>query len=104
MADLSKIKRSSLGKPPALEEASQNLTAPETAPATPILQAQTGQGEAMRFYDGRTARRSGRTLQFAPRISPDFDHKIRALANRDGLMLVELLERAVASYEKQTAN
>jgi hypothetical protein len=43
-------------------------------------------------------------LQVATQISPRLDHKIRALANRDGLMLVELLERAVASYEKQTAN
>ena len=35
MADFGKIRRGSLGSPPPIEEASQNLQAPEVAPAAP---------------------------------------------------------------------
>jgi hypothetical protein len=93
MADFSKIqkaRRSSLGKPPAIEEASQNLQAPETAPAAPA--------KAHRI-DGRTARRSNRTIQFATRVTPEFDERIREISARDGLLLVEVLERALEAYE-----
>src|SRR5260370_14536673 len=34
--------------------------------------------------DGRSARRSGRTLQFATRVSPEFDRRLRSIAERDG--------------------
>ena len=41
MADLSKLKRkSSLGAPPPVTEASGNLDAPESAPAAPVEKAQ----------------------------------------------------------------
>lgn len=49
--------------------------------------------------DGRTMRRSGRTVQFATRVSPEFDERIRQIAMRDGLLLVEVLERALDAYE-----
>jgi len=49
--------------------------------------------------DGRTMRRSGRTVQFATRVSPEFDERIRQIAMRDGLLLVEVLERALDTYE-----
>ena len=94
MADLSKLKsrRSGLGNPPPMDDASQNLQAPEHAPAhaAPVSPQRT---------DGRSARRSNRTLQFATRVSPAFDERIRAIAARDGLMLVEVLERALDAYE-----
>jgi hypothetical protein len=112
MADLSRLKRrSSLGAPPPAEEASPNLAAPETAPAslpsreTPIAQeprpAAQGQGRLMR--DGRTARRTGRTIQFATRVSADFDDRLRTIAERDGILLVEVLERALDAYEAGVA-
>ena len=44
-------------------------------------------------------RRSGRTVQFATRVSPDFDERIRQIAMREGLLLVEVLERALEAYE-----
>jgi hypothetical protein len=96
MADLSKLKsrRSGLGAPPPAEDASENLHAPEHAPA----HAAPVSAPAQRM-DGRTARRSNRTLQFATRVSPEFDDRIRAIAARDGLMLVEVLERALDAYE-----
>jgi hypothetical protein len=108
MADLTKLKRrSSLGAPPPLAEASPNLEAPETAPPreppvrrmavvpAPALRA----GEGVPRRDGRSARRSGRTLQFATRVSPEFDNRLRAIAERDGKLLVEVLEEALEAYE-----
>lgn len=49
--------------------------------------------------DGRTLRRSGRTVQFATRVSPAFDARIRRIAQRDGMLLVEVLEQALDAYE-----
>jgi len=93
MVDVSKLKRKGLGAPPPIEEASPNLTAPEIAPAPVTSVALT------KRLDGRHARRSHRTLQFATRVTPEFDERIRAIAARDGLMLVEVLERALDTYE-----
>jgi|TARA_R100000935_G_C2839803_1_gene170306 hypothetical protein len=92
MADLSKLKKSKLGTPPSPDEASQNLTAPEVAPAAP-------QAEPRPRRDGRSARKTHRTLPFATRVSPDFDGRLRDIAERDGLLLVEVLERALDAYE-----
>jgi hypothetical protein len=108
MADLTKLKRrSSLGAPPPPAEASPNLEAPETAP--PLAQriaimrpsaAPPGeQGPPLR-RDARSARRSGRTLQFATRVSPEFDNRLRAIAEREGKLLVEVLEEALEAYER----
>lgn len=92
MADLSKLKKNKLGSPPALDEASQNLAAPEVAPAAPPEEARPRR-------DGRSARKTHRTLPFATRVSPDFDSRLRDIAERDGLLLVEVLERALEAYE-----
>jgi hypothetical protein len=91
MVDMSKLKRRSLPPPPAPDEASPNLKAPEHAPAahTPLTKR----------IDGRSARRSNRTVQFATRVTAEFDDRIRAIAARDGLLLVEVMERALEAYE-----
>ena len=58
MADLTKLKRwNTLGAPPPLEEASQNLQAPEHAPVVP-LRAEHHSGPLSRFVNPRTNRRS----------------------------------------------
>lgn len=111
MADLTKLKRrSSLGAPPPLAEASPNLDAPETAPPLepPVppdrrmavvrpAAARVEEGAPRR--DGRSARRSGRTMQFATRVSPEFDNRLRSIAERDRKLLVEVLEDALEAYE-----
>jgi hypothetical protein len=121
MANLSKLKRrNTLGDPPPFEEASQNLQAPEialmvTAPAAlprveavPARQPVGKQQDdtqpprnAQDRIDGRSLRRTGRTLQLATRVSWEFDDKLRRIAQRDGLKLVEVLERALDAYEAQ---
>ncbi|MDX7953462.1 hypothetical protein P7D22_20050, partial [Lichenihabitans sp. Uapishka_5] len=108
MADLSKMRRSSLGVPPPADEASPNLSAPEVAPAPEPRASQPAaalhpverQPEAPRARrDGRTMRKTHRTIAFATRVSQDIDDKLRDIAERDGLKLVEILERALDAYE-----
>lgn len=94
MADLSKLRKNKLGAPPSPDEASQNLVAPEVAPAAPLSDP-----ELKPRRDGRSARKTHRTLPFATRVSPDFDNRLRDIAERDGLLLVEVLERALDAYE-----
>jgi hypothetical protein len=112
MADLSKLKRrSTLGAPPPPAEASNNLEAAEIAlPAlsrmpsvseriAAVVPSLEGQGRRVR--DGRSARRTGRTVQFATRVTPEFDERFRAIAERDRLLHVELLEQSLAAYESR---
>jgi len=114
MADMSKLKRrSTLGAPPPPDEASTNLTAPEVAPAAPPKPTPAAPSESnsaprltepqrkieRRRIDGRSLRRTGRTLQFATRITEEFDELLHKIAQWDGLKLVEVLENSVAAYE-----
>jgi hypothetical protein len=111
MVDISKFKAvSRLGPPPGAEEASPNLAAPEVAPAAPNTGASTASEPWPRGVtaytrpDGRSARKTHRTIQFATRVSPEWDSKIREIAERDGLMLVEVLEKALTAYEAALAS
>lgn len=105
MADFKNIRRHrTLGAPPPPEEASLNLDAPEVAPFSSHVPMPTRRGEgttttAHRAPDGRSLRRSGRTLQFATRVSPEFDAKLRRIAERDDLLLVEVMEKSLDLYE-----
>jgi hypothetical protein len=109
MANMTKLKRrSTLGAPPPAAEASPNLQAPEIAPPAPPASPppprtspvrDVGVGQGPRLRDGRSARRTGRTVQFATRVSPEFDERLRVIAEREGILLVEVLERALDAYE-----
>ena len=98
MADLSKLRRrKTLGDPPPVEEASQNLQAPEilgTADEPELPR------EERRRVDGRTLRKTGRNVQLSTKVSPEFDDKLRHIAQRDKLLIVEVLELALEAYEK----
>ena len=93
MADVSKLKqvRRSLGAPPSIEEASPNLRAPEIASLPPPIEAGTESGPRRR--DARAMRRTNRTLPFATRVSPEFDNRLRDIAERDGLKLRQTPEQ-----------
>ncbi len=111
MADASKLKglrRSGLGAPPPQDEARIDL-APEppraalsstrsATAAQPPRRTEAAAPQPGRM-DGRTMRRSGRTVQFATRVSPEFDERIRQIAMREGMLLVEVLESALDAYE-----
>ena len=113
MADASKLRqlrRAGLGAPPPLEEARTDLAPAlsQTGAPSPVLEGKdrehrNHQASRVDFesrIDGRSLRRSGRTVQFATRVSPEFDERIRQIAERDGLLLVEVLERALDALEK----
>ena len=120
MADFGKLRRGNLGVPPPIEEASTNLQAPEVAPVAPesVLadppldrapdpEPQPSPPEPPRpaasapraRRDGRSLRRTNRTIAFATRVTAEWDERIRDIAERDGLRLVEVLERALDAYE-----
>ena len=109
MADVSKLKkltgrRDERGAPPTLDEASTNLTAPEVAPvARPAAANPPPQAPAAKKIDGRSARKTNRTVQFATRVTPEWDARIRALAQREGVLLVEILEKALDHYEQSSS-
>lgn len=96
MADLSKLRKKRLGAPPTIDDTADLLKAPEVAPLAPAIPAIPRRGE-----DGRSARRTGRTLQFATRVSEEFDTRFRKVAKRDGLLLAQLLEKALDAYENR---
>lgn len=111
MADLSRLrKRRHLpGAPPT--EPSPNLNQPEVMPAESRATStqsdaaeQVAPREAQPRLDGRSMRRTNRTVQFATRVTPEFDRQIRAIAQRDGLMIVEVLERALDAFEGHHAS
>lgn len=129
MADASKLKnrsRKNLGSPPGPEEVATSLNSPEVAPVAvvvtepsssvqtlpeppvssesePTAPAATQVSNSAPYIrrDGRSARKTYRTLPFATRVTPEFDNDIRDIADREGLKLVEVLENAVAAYKKQ---
>ncbi len=50
----------------------------------------------------RPNRATGRTEQFATRVTPAFKEKVRDLTYRDRLKIVELLELALDAYEGES--
>lgn len=95
MVDMSQLKKTNrLGTPPGVNEASKNLIAPEVAPAEAVSAE-----SSYKRIDGRSARKTHRTLPFATRVSAVFDQRLRVIAKRDGLLLVEVLEKALDAYE-----
>lgn len=97
MAEFKKKRR--LPSPPSPEDASTTLQEPEVAPAAfaPFVPAQNE--SAPKKIDARTLRRTGRTVQFATRVTEKFDQQFRDVAKRDNLMLATLLELALEAYE-----
>lgn len=110
MADLSKLKhmkgrRGELGVPPTLAEASDNLTAPEIAPAATISTVSpTAPSSEYHRVDGRSARKTHRTIQFATRVSPEFDRRLREVAQRERMLLVEVLEQSLELFDQKPSS
>ena len=102
MADLTGLKKAGAAKPnrlgeaPSIEEASDNLRAPEHAPAPIADAAPIDPGVKV---DGRTMRRTNRTTPLATRMQEAYVNRARHLAGRDNITIGELLERAIDAYE-----
>lgn len=95
MADFGKLKDKKQPSPPPMDEAMS--LAPETSLAAAPAPA------AAKRRDGRSANKTGRTVPFATRVSEHFDGQLRDIAERDGLKLVEVLEKALEAYEREHA-
>jgi hypothetical protein len=76
-----------LPPPPAMDAASENLRAPEVAPA-PV-------------QDGRSAKATGRTKQLATRVREEFYDELKLYAATHRLKLVEVLERGFSALKQQ---
>lgn len=97
MADLSKLKkRNRFGEPPPAADAGDNLSAPETAPIAPVVEAGEVGGKL-----SRPARKTGRTEAFGTRVSADFLKEFKRIAFEDDLKFVELLELSLELYKAQ---
>lgn len=72
-----------------MDEAPQNLHAPETAPAAPMI------------ADGRSARATGRTKQLATRVREEFYDELKLYAAQHRLKLVEVLEAGFQALKRK---
>ena len=94
MADASKLKflKKTLGQAPKLEEASNNIYSPEVAPASDYINHSTR-------IDGRSMRRTNRTVRLATSVTPEFDYTLRKIALENNMLLSEVLEEALKLYQ-----
>ena len=86
MNDWQKLKRHKLETPPTLLETTSNLQLPEVI------------GEKV---DKRSLRKTGRTEQFATRVSKEWLEKVKGIAENENLKLVEVLEKLLDCYEEK---
>jgi len=93
MADASKLKslKKTLGDVPKLNEASNNTLSPEMAPSNSYNESYTR-------IDGRTMRRTNRTVRLATSVTPEFDRMLRKVAVEKNMLLAEVLEEALQFY------
>ena len=94
MANFPSSAKRRFGAPPALDDTSGILAAPEVAPAAPAPQSAPSAGR-------KTRKKTGRTVLFSTRVSAEFDSEFRATAERDNLLLTRLLELSFDAYRKQ---
>ncbi len=110
MADMTRVirrnKPNPMGLPP--EEASDNLSQPELAPAAPAP-APSVPAPVMVVQaplDGRSLRRrrrNRRTIVFSSRVTPEFHDTMLRIAEEDEILIVEVLEQALEALEEKRA-
>lgn len=76
------------GQPPA--DATDNMA------SDPDLEAPTPQR-----IDGRSLRRTGRTIGFSTKVTEDWDYRLKRYAARNNVLIVVALERALDALERE---
>jgi predicted HicB family RNase H-like nuclease len=67
----------------------------------PLIVQSTGlQDVGRQRHDGRSLRATGWTHPFATRVKPETHKNILDIAERDGITLDELIEKAIEAYER----
>ncbi|MEG7978349.1 MAG: hypothetical protein NY202_00010, partial [Mollicutes bacterium UO1] len=56
----------------------------------------------VRQYRPRYTQRTGRVVQFATRVTPEFDNEIRAIGSQESIHLAEVLERMLLIYQAES--
>jgi hypothetical protein len=115
MADASKLKRFG-SPPPSIDEAREDLipgplvaepkevetptpTQPQVRHPEPQLEI-----EDYERIDGRTLRKTGRTIPFSTRLNADTDRLIRRIAGKHGILIAEVVERGALLLQKELEN
>ncbi|WNE40541.1 MAG: hypothetical protein GBAus27B_000608 [Mycoplasmataceae bacterium] len=57
-----------------------------------------------RTYRPRLTKRTGRVIQFATRVTAEFDNWIRGTVQKENIHLAEMLERMMMVYQKEASN
>jgi hypothetical protein len=86
--------------PPAAAMPTPQAEIPPTRVEFPqiISSAPAGSIGAGRYIDGRSRRRTGRIEQINVKVSSQFNGELRGLADRENILIVEALERALNAY------
>lgn len=118
MADASKLKRFG-APPPSIDEARADLVPepsepePQVEEPPPRVAAATPPKPAVRQaipepeiedyerVDGRTLRKTGRTIPFSTRLNADTDRLIRRIAGKHGILIAEVVERGALLLQKE---
>ena len=94
MVDLSKHKdktrktKTRFGDAPRESESTNNLGAPEVAPVDSLVTK-------------KARKKTGRSIPFSTRVSPEFDEDFRQVAFTLRLKHVDLLEQALSSFKSE---
>lgn len=93
------------GAPPAAEQPAAAVPALDVVPPKPSSPPTevTTAAEPRVIVDGRTLRKSGRTVQLGTRVTEQFAVDLRADAAASNLLIVEILEEAVAARRRLLA-
>jgi hypothetical protein len=51
--------------------------------------------------DGRSLRRTGRTVGFSTKVTEDWDYRLKTYAGRHNLLIVQVLEKALDALERE---
>jgi hypothetical protein len=128
MADASKLKRFGT-RPPSIDEAREDLipepqaveherevppqprvtsTAPSPnsskSPRQSDPQPENVEIDDYDRVDGRSLRKTGRTIPFSTRLNMDTDRLIRRLAGKHKMLIAEVVERGARLLEKELEN
>lgn len=97
-----KKKKTRLGMPPLVDEASTTLEAPEHAPAAAPMAKKENLPKVPKVVEKSVSRgKTGRTVAFGTRVSQEFDDDFREVAFREKKKHVELLEEMLRVYKKR---
>lgn len=71
----------------------------DETPSKPTAKQSPKASNQAKKIDGRTLRKTGRTLKFAATVKPEWANELKAIAAAEGRLIVEILEDALSQYK-----